>query len=129
MTPEQVVDEFIKAVTSGGWERAAELAADDIVYENIGFGPTSLDPALPTINGAAAMVEFLSPMQDADWTVHRQQQLGNVVVNERTDRFTFGGARIELPVAGIFEVVDGRITLWRDYFETSVMTEQLSGSG
>ena len=128
MTAEQVVDEFIRAVTSGDSVRAAELAADDIVYENIGFGPTSLDPALPTVNGAAAMVEFLAPMQDADWTVHRQQQLGeNVVVNERTDRFTFGGVRIELPVAGIFEVVDGRITLWRDYFDAAVMQQQLSG--
>jgi limonene-1,2-epoxide hydrolase len=75
------------------------------------------------------MLEFLAPMEDADWTVHRQQQLGSVVVNERTDRFTFGGTRLSLPVAGIFEVADGRITLWRDYFDAGLMNQQLAGGG
>ena len=127
MSAEEVVNEFIKAVTSGNRDRAGELLADDLVYENIGFGPTSLAPALPTVNGGPAALDFLAPMQDAEWTVHRQQSFGNVVVNERTDRFTFGEAKIDLPVAGIFEVVDGKITFWRDYFETSVMNEQLAG--
>jgi limonene-1,2-epoxide hydrolase len=126
VSAEDVVNEFIKAVTSGDRDRAGELLAEDLVYENIGFGP-ALAPALPTVNGGAAALDFLAPMQDAEWTVHRQQSFGNVVVNERTDRFTFGEAKIALPVAGIFEVVDGKITFWRDYFETSVMNEQLAG--
>jgi limonene-1,2-epoxide hydrolase len=33
------------------------------------------------------------------------------------DRFRFGDLWIELPVAGLFHVVDGRISLWRDYFD------------
>jgi limonene-1,2-epoxide hydrolase len=127
VTPEDTVNDFIAAVTSGGWNRAVELAADDIVYENIGFGPTSLEAPFPRIDGSAAMVDFLRGMQDADWTVHRQDVLGNVVVNERTDRFTFGEVRIELPVAGVFEVRDGRITFWRDYFDLGLMQQQLSG--
>ncbi len=127
MAPEEIVNGFIAAVTSGDWDRAAQLAADDIVYENIGFAPTSLDAPFPRSDGSAAMVEFLKAMEDADWTVHREDVLGNVVVNERTDRFTFGGQRIELPVAGVFEVRDDRITFWRDYFDLGVMTQQLSG--
>lgn len=128
MTPDATVNAFITAVTSGDWDRAVELAAEDIVYENIGFGPTSLDAPFPRIDGSAAMVEFLRAMEDADWTVHREDVLGDVVVNERTDRFTFGGQRIELPVAGVFQVRDGRITFWRDYFDLATMTQQLSGS-
>ena len=127
VTPGATVNAFIEAVTSGDWERAVALAADEIVYENIGFDATGLEPALPTINGSAAMVEFLRAMEDADWTVHREDELGSVVVNERTDRFTFGGKRIELPVAGVFEVRDGRITLWRDYFDAERMRQQLAG--
>jgi limonene-1,2-epoxide hydrolase len=127
VTPEATVNAFIAAVTSGDWDQAQALAAEDIVYENIGFGATALEPALPTVNGSAAMVEFLTPMQDADWTVHRETTLSNVVVNERTDRFTFGGTRIELLVAGVFEVKDGRITLWRDYFDAERMNQQLAG--
>lgn len=129
MTPEDTVNAFIEAVTSGDREAAAGLVADDLVYENIGFGPTSLAAALPTMTGATAMLDFLAPMQDANWTVHRQHQFGQVVVNERTDRFTFGTTKIELPVAGIFEVVDGRITYWRDYFDATLMTQQMSAGG
>ncbi len=127
MTPEDTVNAFIAAVTGGDWDRAVELAAEDIAYENIGFAPTSLEAPFPRIDGSAAMVDFLRAMEDADWTVHRQDRLGDVVVNERTDRFTFGGQRIELPVAGVFEVRDGRITFWRDYFDLAVMQQQLAG--
>lgn len=127
MTPEETVDAFIAAVTSGDSARAAELVADDIVYENVGFGSTSFELPVPVINGPTAMLEFLAPMQDAEWTVHRQTCLGNVVVNERTDKFTFGEARIELLVAGIFEVIDGKITVWRDYCDMQTLMTQMAG--
>jgi limonene-1,2-epoxide hydrolase len=47
---------------------------------------------------------------------------------ERTDKFTINGMRIELPVAGIFEVVDGNITFWRDYAEMQTLIKQMTGS-
>ncbi len=41
---------------------------------------------------------------------------GNVVLNERVDDFHHSsGAVISLPVMGTLTVVDGRITVWRDY--------------
>ena len=128
MTPEETVEAFITAVTGGDMVRAAELVAEDIVYENVGFGPTSFEEALPTIHGSRATLEFLAPMQDAEWTIHRQMSSGTIVINERTDRFTFNATRIELPVAGIFEVVDGKITFWRDYCDMQTMRSQLSGA-
>lgn len=127
MTPEATVNAFIAAVTSRDLDTAGSLVADDLVYENIGFHPTSIAEVMPTINGRQAMVEFLAPMEDAEWTVHRQHQFGQVVVNERTDRFTFGGTRIDIPVVGIFEVVEGAITYWRDYFDATLMQQQFAG--
>lgn len=128
MAPDETVTAFIAAVTSGDMARAAQLTTEDLVYENLGFGATSFEEAVPTVNGPSAMVEFLAQMRDADWVVHRQIASGDLVVNERTDRFTFGEARIELTVVGVFEVVDGKIALWRDYFDTHTMLEQMSGS-
>ena len=50
--------------------------------------------------------------------------MGDLVLNERTDRFGKGDQWADLPVAGVFEVHDGKITLWRDYFDlTTMMTE------
>jgi limonene-1,2-epoxide hydrolase len=128
MTPEETVRAFIAAVTGGDQARAAELVADDIVYENVGFGPTSFEAPVPTINGTKAAFEFLAPIKDAEWVIHRDLRLGNVVVNERTNKFTINGMRIEIPVAGIFEVVDGKITFWRDYCDMQTLTKQMTGS-
>jgi limonene-1,2-epoxide hydrolase len=32
-----------------------------------------------------------------------------------------------LPVAGVFEVRDGKIAAWRDYFDLATFTKQLGG--
>ena len=42
---------------------------------------------------------------------------GGVVMNERTDHLEMGGKTIALPVVGVFEIVDGKIKAWRDYFD------------
>ncbi len=119
---------FIAAFTNGEPARAAELAADDIVYDNIGLGSTSFESIVPTINGRQAMLEFLAPLQDVDWVIHRQISSGSLVINERRDKMTFGGAQVDLPVLGVFEVVDGKITMWRDYCDLRTITAQVSGS-
>jgi len=36
-----------------------------------------------------------------------------------------GGSWIEIPVCGVWEVIDGKITLWRDYFDLATYRDQL----
>ena len=69
---------------------------------------------------------FLQPAQEVDWRVDREWQIGDAVINERVDRFKIGDGWLELPVAGFFEVADGQITLWRDYFDMGSYMSQLS---
>jgi len=49
---------------------------------------------------------------------------GDVVLTERV-RFVVGGKEIALPVAGVFEVRDGKIAAWRDYFDMASYQQQL----
>lgn len=43
---------------------------------------------------------------------------GTVVFAERVDRTdTRDGKHVDLPVVGVFEIVDGKIRAWRDYFD------------
>ena len=119
MTPTQVVDAFIAAIERKDIAAAAELVADDISYENMPMDP---------IVGRDAMVQvlegFLAAASEVEWPCLRQVEVGNVVINERLDRFKIGDGWLELPIAGIFEVADGQITLWRDYFDmNSYMTQ------
>jgi len=52
---------------------------------------------------------------------------GDVVFTERVDRFQMGDKKVELPVAGVFEVRDGKIAAWRDYFDMPTWTRQTGG--
>jgi limonene-1,2-epoxide hydrolase len=55
--------------------------------------------------------------------VHRQFSKGDVAMNERTDVMRRNdGGRLELPVMGVFEVRDGRIASWGDYFDMATVT-------
>jgi limonene-1,2-epoxide hydrolase len=120
MDAESTVNEFIKRVVGGDLARAGELVADDFEYDNVPIGKNF---------GREAMTAFLGGMStdydEVEFVVHRQAATGNVVINERSDRFRAGDVWIDLPVAGVFEVDDdGRITLWRDYFDMKMFTDQ-----
>jgi len=49
-----------------------------------------------------------------------------VVFNERLDRFLIDGRWIEIAVTGVWEVHDGVISLWRDYFDLAAFQRQMS---
>jgi limonene-1,2-epoxide hydrolase len=47
---------------------------------------------------------------------------GQTVFTERLDCMTMGGKPAEFHIAGVFDVgEDGKITTWRDYFDTKEM--------
>ena len=66
-------------------------------------------------------------LDEVEFVVHRQTATGNIVMNERSDRFRLGENWLDLPVVGVFEVNgDGKITLWRDYFDMQTFTDQMA---
>jgi limonene-1,2-epoxide hydrolase len=65
---------------------------------------------------------------EVEWVVHRQVSSGSTVMNERTDRFLVAGRWIEIPIAAVFEVRDGRVSLWRDYFDLETYRLQRQAS-
>lgn len=121
MTPEETVNEFVKRLVAKDLDGACELVTADIEYDNVpmgkNYGPDGIKAVLGAMVDGVDTVEFV---------VHRQLTAGNVVANERTDRFEVNGKWIDLPVAGVFEVNDdGLITLWRDYFDLPTLMNQM----
>lgn len=114
MSPEETVLAFIEAWNRLDEERIYGLMAEDIVYHNM--------PMKPVTGIAAVRKGFAAwPVDTCEWVVLNIASRGNVVLTERVDRFTCGEDRITIPVMGTFEVVDGRITHWRDYFDMGAM--------
>ena len=121
MTPEATVDEFIRRIVANDLESALEMVADDVEYDNVPIGKNI---------GPDAMRAFLGVMagnvDEVQFVIHRQTATGNVVMNERTDRFRVGEAWMDLKVAGIFEVDDdGKVSLWRDYFDMAEFNAEM----
>jgi limonene-1,2-epoxide hydrolase len=118
----QVVNDFIAAVGRKDQDAAMALVAEDCYYDNVPIGD---------MRGKEKMLEFLGPMFRSkgrlEFEVHRQACTDNVVFNERTDYMTIKGKEIALPLTGVFEVNDGLITFWRDYFDNGMFMKALKG--
>ena len=121
MTPTETVNAFIAAIECRDVEAAIALVPADVSYENMPMQPIVGPEAM-----AATLEMFLSPASEVEWPVLRQVEVGNVVMNERLDRFRIGDGWLELPIAGVFEVTDGKISLWRDYFDMATYTGQMA---
>jgi limonene-1,2-epoxide hydrolase len=120
-SPIELVRRFCDAWGAG--RKPEELAAfftDDAVYHNIPIDPvTGRDSIAATIAGFTAGVEKI------EFRVRHIVGDGPVVLTERVDAFVLPGGTIELPVMGTFEVVDGRIAAWRDYFDLNQFMTQM----
>ena len=70
---------------------------------------------------------YLGLASEMDWQIAYQAEVApGVVLNERLDRFKLAEGWLELPVMGAFEVVDGKIACWRDYFDMADFQRQLA---
>lgn len=121
-SPDEVVTEFCKLWASPDPEQLAGYFTEDAIYHNIPMDP---------VQGREAIKEFIAGFTAAfdgiDFQVHRQVSDGSVVMNERTDVMRRkDGGQIPLPVTGVFEVVDGQIAAWRDYFDLATVTSAFS---
>jgi limonene-1,2-epoxide hydrolase len=87
--------------------------------------------AMAPIHGRAAIRDFiagfLTTFDAIDFDIHHQVTNGAIVMNERTDHLRGNGKDTPLPVVGVFEVTDGAITAWRDYFDMAAITRAFGG--
>ncbi len=123
--PAALVSQFIDAIERNDLDHALTFLADDCEYDNVPIGKVVGPEAVRSM-----LVPFLDRYQEVQWVVHHQTSSGDlthgVVLNERSDRFRTGDTWVELPVAGVFVVRDGRIALWRDYFDRDTLMQLLA---
>ncbi|HKY17108.1 MAG TPA: limonene-1,2-epoxide hydrolase family protein [Microthrixaceae bacterium] len=110
--PDLLVRAFCEAVPRADLDEILGFMADDAVYHNIPMEPSVGHEAIRTF-----LEGFLGMASSLDFVIHRQLAVGNLVMNERTDTMTIGDKTISLPVAGAFEIANGKIAAWRDYFD------------
>jgi limonene-1,2-epoxide hydrolase len=120
-SPASVARKFMKLMEPLNYDEALKLVAGNCEYTN--------PPPIGTVHGPAgirAVLEpFFAPTRENEFRVLREAVSGEVVFLERLDRHLFGDKWVELPVTGVFEVKNGLITYWRDYFDAATILTQI----
>jgi limonene-1,2-epoxide hydrolase len=117
--------ETVKAFCQA-WSRrdASELAddfTDDGVYYNM-----PIQPVAGKDNVKVFIENFLATWTDADWDILNVAEAGDVVFCERVDQTKTTMGDVDLPCVGVFEMQDGKIKVWRDYFDMNTFTSAMS---
>jgi limonene-1,2-epoxide hydrolase len=120
---ESIVREFCAAWSRLDVDEIAGYFTDDAVYHNIPLQPLHGRDAIRDF-----LTGFLAGASSAEFRMNNIVASGNLVMTERVDAFSIGGREIAIPVAGVFEISDGKIAAWRDYFDMAPVTAFLSGS-
>ena len=117
---ERVIVDFIEA-----WSRldATELASfftEDGIYHNM-----PAQPVQGRANVEGLIRGFSAAWTETTWDVLNIMSSGNVVIAERLDRTKAGDKSVDLPVVGVFELEEGKIKVWRDYFDQGTYTRAM----
>lgn len=112
-SPAGVARRFLELLAEDEVDAAVDLLAEDVEYVNV---------SLPTIRGRERVRRAFTRAMRAQGTgfevyFHSVAEEGGTVLTERTDVLLWGPLRVQIWVCGRFDVRDGEITLWKDYFD------------
>jgi limonene-1,2-epoxide hydrolase len=117
-TPKETIQDFMKAFELAWATRdsaqVASFFSDDAIYHNM---PMDLVEGREAI--AATVAGFMTMGGHVSVDISHIVAAGPVVMVERVDHFVGSEQTIHLPVVGVFEVHEGKITAWRDYFDSA----------
>lgn len=112
---EKIVTDMCQSLPSADMTKVVSYLSEDVVYHNIPWEP---------VTGHAGVRQILDPFVHGPncaivrMDIKNTTSSGNTVMNERLETWVKGSVRLELPVVGVFEVKNGKITHWRDYFDS-----------
>jgi limonene-1,2-epoxide hydrolase len=115
---EAVVRRMCELYAARDADAMAELFAEDGVYENVptrqpARGREAVRAYLRKVcNRLAVEADVLHMASDGEW-----------VLSERLDTHVEGNRRMPLPVMNVSRVVDGKLVLFRDYYDTQMVKE------
>jgi limonene-1,2-epoxide hydrolase len=120
-TPIELVRRFCAVWSTVNPDEIAEFFTDDAVYHNIPMDPITGRDAIQTF-----IAGFAGGAKQISFRVNNIVADGDVVLTERVDVFELPNGKVELPVMGTFEVKDGKIAAWRDYFDMKQFMDQMA---
>jgi limonene-1,2-epoxide hydrolase len=119
-TGAEIIREFINCWASLDAAALAAYFSVDGVYHNMPSAPVAGRDNIQRFIGG-----FAANWTSTDWQILNIVEQGNIVIAERVDRTQLGDKAINLPCCGVFEMQDGKIKVWRDYFDLNTYMQGL----
>lgn len=114
---------FLEACVRADPDEFASYFTEDATWWNSPWTPVRGRNAIrDTLERGAKQMTALP------WEILHIVANGNVVMTERVDNFLFEDKRISVPCMGIFELRDGKISAWRDYWDAKHFESQMQRS-
>lgn len=123
-TVQRFMAAFIAAWTTEDAAAPGAFLAENAVYHN---GPMAPVTGRGAIEATLAGFMAMGGRVDVDITHILADE--SIVMTERVDHFIRSEGTVSLPVMGIFEVREGRIIAWRDYFDLNHFASAVLGEG
>lgn len=116
-----IITEFVEAWSRLDADELSGYFTEDGCYHNMPMGPVA-----GRENVRDMIAAFTSDWTATQWDLLNIVGSGDVVIAERLDRTQAGEKAVELPCTGVFEMEDGKIKMWRDYFDLATYTRAMS---
>lgn len=115
-----LIRRFLEGCVRADADEFAQYFTEDAVWWNSPWKPVKgLEAIRETLRrGAQAMIAL-------PWEVRHIVADNDVVLTERVDHFLVGETYVKVPCMGIFELRDGKIAAWRDYWDLKQFESQL----
>jgi limonene-1,2-epoxide hydrolase len=114
------IRQFLEVCVRADAEEFASYFTEDAVWWNAPWQP---------VTGRAAICDTLRRgaklMTALPWEIRHIVASDGVVLTERVDNFQVGEACVHVPCMGIFELHNGKIAAWRDYWDLKQFERQL----
>jgi limonene-1,2-epoxide hydrolase len=115
-----LVSSFLASWRNRDIDQILGFIATGAVYHNVPVSPIVGREEIRGIFQA-----FLDTFAVASLDVVRMAAAPDLVLAERVDRFVLNdGRKVELPVTGVFELQDGKIVRFSDYFDLACFERQ-----
>lgn len=117
----KIVEGFFEAIAENKKEKIMAFFDEESVFNNIPMGPVKGREAIWGIlkitaeTSSEVLFEVLNIAETDD----------GVVLTERVDYFQMPHRRVAFPLMGVFEIEDGIIRQWRDYFDLKQSMDQM----
>lgn len=121
MDNEQIIREFIEAWSRLDPEELSSYFTEDGVYHNMPASPVGGRENVKTM-----IAGLTAPWTETRWEILHLISSGDVVIAERLDRTKAGDKAVDLPCTGVFEMENGKIKVWRDYFDMGTYVKAMS---